>query len=133
MTISKQIATAVATTRANLASLSTAPSADARLEGLVLHWFAQMHAGQIDRMQLAPEYSAHLTDTAVKQMSEYLKAYHFGASPTGCHIMRKETRGDQDFCVAKVLFPRGDAASLLFGFNRDGKITGISLMSMAGD
>jgi hypothetical protein len=111
----------------------TAPPTDEQLEGLVLHWFAQMHAGQIDRMQLAPEYGAHLSDVAVSQMSEYLKAYHFGASPTGCHIMRKETRGDQDFCVAKVLFPRGDSASLLFGFNRDGKITGISLMSMAGD
>ncbi|MGH6812128.1 MAG: hypothetical protein ACREDM_07200 [Methylocella sp.] len=29
--------------------------------------------------------------------------------------------------------PRGDAASLLFGFNAEGKITGIGIMSMAGD
>ncbi len=133
MTISKQFATAFAKTRANLASLSTAPPTDTHLEGLVLHWFAQMHAGQIDRMQLAPEYSAHLTDDAVEQMSRFLQDYHFGASPVGAQIMRRQTRGDQTFALAKILFPRGDAASLLFGFNTDGKITGISLMSMAGD
>ena len=133
MTISKQFAATVARTRANLVSLSTAPASDEHMEGLVLHWFAQMHDGQLDRTQLAPEYSAHLTEDAVQQMSDYLKAYHFGASPTGCRITRKDTRGDQTFCVAKVLFPRGDAASLLFGFNAQGKITGITLMSMAGD
>jgi hypothetical protein len=33
----------------------------------------------------------------------------------------------------KLTFPRGDAASRLFGFNAEGKITGIALMSMAGD
>jgi hypothetical protein len=33
----------------------------------------------------------------------------------------------------KIVFPRGDAASLMMGLNADGKITGISLMSMAGD
>lgn len=133
MTISKQFAAAVVKARANLVSLSTAPPDDKRMEGLVLRWFAQMHAGELDRAQLAPEYSAHLTDEAMQQMSNYLNAYHFGASPTGCHIVRKDTRGDQTFCVAKILFPRGDAASFLFGFNQDGNITGISLMSMAGD
>jgi len=35
--------------------------------------------------------------------------------------------------VVKLLFPRGDAASLLLAFNAEGKITGINLMSMAGD
>jgi hypothetical protein len=133
MTASKQFTATFARTRANLVSLSTAPPSDQQMQAVVLHWFAQMHAGQIDRMQLAPEYSAHLTDDAVRQMSEYLKAYHFGAAPIGCHIIRKQARGDQTFCLAKVLFPRGDAASLLFGFNATGKITGISLMSMAGD
>jgi len=33
----------------------------------------------------------------------------------------------------KLVFPRGDAASLLLGLNTEGKLTGISLMSMAGD
>jgi hypothetical protein len=41
--------------------------------------------------------------------------------------------GPQTLHVVKIVFPRGDAASLMMGFNADGKITGISLMSMAGD
>jgi hypothetical protein len=32
----------------------------------------------------------------------------------------------------EFLFPRGDAASLLFGFNAKNQITGVSLLSMAG-
>jgi hypothetical protein len=103
------------------------------LDGLFLHWFAQMHSGQIDRTQLAPEYGAHLSEDAVRKMSCFLKEYHFGASPTGAQVSRRHSAGDQTFCVAKVLFPRGDAASFLFGFNKQGKITGISLISMAGD
>jgi hypothetical protein len=35
--------------------------------------------------------------------------------------------------VVKIVFPRGDAASLMMGLNADAKITGISLMSMVGD
>jgi len=35
--------------------------------------------------------------------------------------------------VVKLIFPRGDAASLLIGLNAEGKITGISFLSMAGD
>lgn len=132
MTTSHQLAASIATVRANLAQPASARS-DGNLEGLALHWFAQMHAGQIDRMQLAPEYSAHLTDDAVRDMSRYLKEYRFGASPTGAQIVRSQSAGDQTFCVAKILFPRGDAASLLFGFNATGKITGITLLSMAGD
>ncbi len=88
-----------------------------------------MRTGQIDRSRLSSEYDAHLTDNALKQMSEYLRAYEFGASPVG----RSPSTGEQAFHLTKILFPRGDAASLLFGFNRDGKITGVSLMSMAGD
>jgi hypothetical protein len=41
--------------------------------------------------------------------------------------------GEQKFYVVKIVFPRGDAASLLFGFDAQGKIAGISLMSMTGD
>jgi hypothetical protein len=33
----------------------------------------------------------------------------------------------------KFNFPRGDAASFLFGFGAEGKITGIGLTMMAGD
>ena len=43
------------------------------IETLALEWFAQMRTGQIDRTQLAADYSAQLTDVAVQAMSQYLK------------------------------------------------------------
>ena len=55
------------------------------------------------------------------------------ASPTGAQVLKTRKIGAQTFYVVKLVFPRGDAASLLLGFNVEGKITGISLMSMAGD
>lgn len=103
------------------------------VEAIALEWFAQMQSGQIDRTQLAAEYSAQLSDDAVREMSRYLKEYKYGASPTGAQVLKTRGIGEQIFYVVKLVFPRGDAASLLFGFNADGKITGISLMSMAGD
>jgi hypothetical protein len=39
----------------------------------------------------------------------------------------------QTLYEVKLVFPRGDVASLLFGFNAAGKITGINLLSLAGD
>jgi hypothetical protein len=107
--------------------------AENSVEALALEWFAQMRTGQIDRTQLAADYSAQLTDDAVQAMSRYLKEYKYGASPTGAEILKTRTIGEQTFYVVKLAFPRGDAASLLLGFNAEGKITGISLMSMAGD
>jgi hypothetical protein len=41
--------------------------------------------------------------------------------------------GDQAFAIVKFVFPRGDATSLLFGFDAAGKITGIAVGGMAGD
>ena len=35
--------------------------------------------------------------------------------------------------VVKIVFPRGDAASLMMGFSGDGKITGVAVGGMAGD
>jgi hypothetical protein len=102
-------------------------------ETIALEWFAKMRTGQIDRTQLAADYNAQLTDDAVQAMSRYLKEYEYGASPTGAQVLKTRTIGEQTFYVVKLVFPRGDAASLLLGFNAEGKITGISLMSMAGD
>ena len=103
------------------------------VETLALEWFAKMRTGQIDRTQLAADYSAQLTDDAVQAMSRYLKEYEYGASPTGAQVLKTRKVGEQTFYVVKLVFPRGDAASLLLGFNAEGKITGISLMSMVGD
>ena len=106
---------------------------DKSVETLGLEWFAQMQAGQIDRTQLAAEYNAQLTDDAVQAMSRFLKEHDYGASPFGAQVLKTRTIGEQTFYVVKLVFPRGDAASLLLGFNAEGKITGINLMSMAGD
>jgi hypothetical protein len=70
---------------------------------------------------------------AVLAMSRYLKEYKYGSSPTGAQVLKTRTIEEQTFYVVKLVFPRGDAASLLFGFNAEGKITGINLMRMAGD
>jgi hypothetical protein len=47
--------------------------------------------------------------------------------------MQKRSIDNQTFYQVKLIFPCGDAASLLFGFNVEGKITGIGVRSMAGD
>jgi hypothetical protein len=122
----------VAAALAGSPPLSSAPTEN-NVEGLALEWFAKMRTGEIDRTQLAADYSAQLTDDAVQAMSRYLKEYKYGASPTGAEVLKTRTIGEQTFYVVKLVFPRGDAASLMLGFNAVGKITGISLMSMAGD
>src|SRR5262245_7738631 len=122
----------VAAALAGSPQLSSVPT-EKSVETLALEWFAQMRTGQIDRTQLAADYSAQLTDDAVQAMSRYLREYKYGASPTGAEVLKTRTIGEQTFYVVKLAFPRGDAASLLLGFNAEGKITGISLMSMAGD
>ena len=98
---------------------------------LALQWFAQMQAGKIDRKQYTTAYATQLTDDAVQAMSHQLNQY--GASPLRAEIMQKRAIDDQTFYLVKYVFPRGDAASLLFAFNAEGKITGIAVESMAGD
>jgi hypothetical protein len=106
---------------------------DDRVAAFALKWFADMQAGRIDRAQLTADYNAQLTDDAVREMSRYLEEHKYGASPKRAQVVRARTIGKQTFYVVKLVFPRGDAASLMFGFNADGKISGISLLSMAGD
>jgi len=106
------------------------PAAD-DVKALALRRYEQMQAGQFDRSQLAAVYSAQLSDDAVRQMSHRVNLY--GASPTSAEILQSRTIADQKFYLVKLVFPRGDAASLLIGFDAQGKITGINLMSMAGD
>ncbi len=115
-------------------ALAPANSIDARsVEGLALDWFQRMRKGEIDRSQLTPEYSAQLTDDAVRGMSKFLGKYEYGAQPIGAQLLLQRSSGKQTFYIVKIVFPRGDAASLMFGFDADGKITGVSLLSMAGD
>jgi len=64
-------------------------------------------------------------------MSQHLNQY--GASPLRAEIMKERSVENQKFYLVKFIFPRGDATSLLFGFDAEGKITGIGVESMAGD
>ena len=101
------------------------------VKALALGWYAQMQAGQLDRTQLTAAYSAQLTEDAVRAMTRNVNLY--GASPTRAEILQSRTIADQKFYLVKLIFPRGDAASLLIGFDGRGKISGIDFMSMAGD
>lgn len=131
--IARAIVVLTASTSALLAN--PALSADARSEdsvkALALQWFAQMEAGQIDRTQLASRYSAQLSENAVQAMSHQLKQY--GASPTSAQVLRSRALDDQTFYLVKLIFPRGNSAAMLVGFDTQGKITGIDFVSMAGD
>jgi hypothetical protein len=96
-----------------------------------LQWYTQMQAGKLDRAQYATAYNAQLTDDAVRAMSRHINQY--GASPLRAEILQKRVIENQTFYLVKFIFPRGDATSILFGFDPEGKITGIGVESMAGD
>jgi hypothetical protein len=116
--------------QADPAQSATLPAEDS-VKALALRWFLQMQAGKIDRTQYTPAYSASLTDKVVKEMSHHLNEY--GASPTRAEILQSRSAGTQTFYMVKLLFPRGDAASILLGLDSGGKITAISVVTMAGD
>jgi hypothetical protein len=120
----------VAAGDADPAQSATLPAEDG-VKAFALKWFLQMQAGRIDRAQYTTAYGAMLTDDAVKAMSRHLNQY--GASPTCAEILQSRSAGTQTFYMVKLLFPRGDAASILFGLDSDGKITAISIVTMAGD
>jgi hypothetical protein len=120
----------VAAALADAAAPAGVPTEDS-MKAFALQWFAQMQAGKIDRTQYTPAYAAQLTDDAVQTLSHHLNEY--GASPLRAEIMQKRSIDNQTFYQVKLVFPRGDASSLLFGFDTNGKITGVSIMSMAGD
>jgi hypothetical protein len=96
-----------------------------RFDGLRKYRRARSTAGNTQA------YGAQLTDDAVQAMSHQLNQY--GVSPMRAEIMQKRAIDNQTFYEVKLIFPRGDAASLLFGFDTEGKITGIVVMSVAGD
>jgi hypothetical protein len=121
------IAAAASADAAPPASMST----DDGVTAFALQWYAQMQAGKFDRTQYAAAYGAQLTDEAVRAMSKHLNVY--GASPLRAEILKKRSVENQTFYLVKFIFPRGDAASLLFGFDAEGKITGIGVESIAGD
>ena len=124
------LAGSTAAALADPAPVSNAATHD-DVKTIALRWYAEMQAGQFDRAQLTDAYSAQLTDDAVRQMSRKVNLY--GASPRSAEVLQSRTIANQNFYLVKLVFPRGDAASLLIGFDAEGKITGIDFISMAGD
>ena len=69
------------------------------------------------------------------RLSQESRATSTGMARRRCGLKSCRSRkdGDQTFAVLKFVFPRGDATSLLFGFDAAGKITGVAPGAMAGD
>ncbi len=114
----------------------TPPAAAAKIDpaGLsawAMRWFTEMMAGRTDRTQYAPVFAPEVTDAAIARMARDLNAYR--AEPLRAEIVQTRTVGDQTFAVVKFVFPRGDATSLLFGFDAAGRITGVAVGALAGD
>ena len=121
----------ISTASAASASPPGPPMSDEGVTNLALQWFRQMQAGTIDRSEYTAGYNAQLTDAAVTEMSRHLDQY--GASPVAAQILTERALPDQTLYAVKLLFPRGDAASFLLGLNTNGKITGIVVMTLAGN
>lgn len=112
------------------ASLAGAPT-EGGMTAWAMQWFKEMQAGHADPSQYAPAYRAQVTGAAVKAMSHALDQY--GAAPLHAEIVQTRKIGEQSFYVVKFVFPRGDATTLLFGFDPAGKITGVGVGGLAGD
>jgi len=115
---------------ADAVPLVGAPS-EAGVIAFAMQWFTEMQAGRTDRSLYKPAYASQVTDEAVRGMSKTLNAY--GASPLGAELVQARKIGEQTFYNVKFRFPRGDATSLIFGFDAAGKITAIGIGSLAGD
>jgi hypothetical protein len=124
------LAVGIAAAPAHAAS-TAGVATDEDAAAFALQWYAQMQAGKFDRSQYTAAYGAQLTPEAVQAMSQHLNQYK--ASPLRAEIMKRRLVEGRTFYLVKFIFPRGDAATLLFGFDTAGKITGIGVESMAGD
>jgi hypothetical protein len=120
----------IASASADAALPAGAPTA-AALTAWAMRWFTEMQAGRTDRSQYAPDFAAEVTDEVVQTISRDLNRY--GASPLRAEIVQTRKGDEQTFYEVKFIFPRGDATTLLFGFDAEGKITGVAVQSMAGD
>jgi hypothetical protein len=103
------------------------PTSADSVKVFALRLFERLQAGQIDRTQMTTALSENLTDDAVKGMARYLKSY---GPATGDEIVQTRKIQDQTFYVVKLFLQRGDALTLLIGFDESGKITGITFPSM---
>ena len=110
----------------------TPPAGEATSEALTTwakRWITEVMAGRTDRSQYAPGFAPQVTDAAVSRMTHDVTGY--GAAPLRAEIVQNQKDGNQTFTTIKFVFPRGDATSLLFGFDAAGGITGIAVGGMA--
>jgi len=103
------------------------PTSGDSVKTFAIEWFGRLQAGEIDRTQMTPELSETLTDDSVKEMSRIVASY---GPATQDEIVENRQIDDQIFYVVKLLLKRGDAVSLLIGFNESGKITGVTFPSL---
>jgi hypothetical protein len=103
------------------------PTSSDSVKTFALEWFERLQAGLIDRTQMTTELSETLTDDSVKEMSRIVLS--FGPA-TKDEIVENRKIDDQTFYVVKVFLQRGDAVSLLIGFDNSGKITGVTFPSL---
>jgi hypothetical protein len=103
------------------------PGSSDDVKVFALQWFEHLQAGQLDRTQMTAALSENLTDDAVEEMSRFLKSY---GPATRDEIIENRKINDQAFYFLKLFLQRGDAVTLLFGFDEDGKITGVTFPSM---
>jgi hypothetical protein len=103
------------------------PKSGESVQTFALQWFERLQAGQIDRNQMTTALSETLTDDSVKEMSRIVTS--FGPA-TKDEIVGNRKIDDQTFYVVKLFLQRGDAVSLLIGFNESGKITGVTFPSL---
>jgi hypothetical protein len=80
---------------------------------------------------LCAAFAPQVTEEAVARIAHDLNEY--GAAALRAEFVQTRRDGNQTFAIVKFVFPRGDATSLLFGFDAAGKVTGIAVGGMAGD
>jgi hypothetical protein len=103
------------------------PPPSESVKAVALEWFDHLQAGKIDRTQMTTAFSENLTDDAVAEMSRFLASY---GPPTRDEIVQSRTIEDQTFYVVKFFLQRGDALSMIIGFDENAKVTGLTFSSM---
>ena len=103
------------------------PGSGDSVKAFALRWFQHLQMGQIDRTQMTAAFSDHLTDDSVQEMARYLNSY---GPATGDEVVQTRKIGDQTFYLVKLFLQRGDALTMLIGFDENGKITGVTFPGM---
>ena len=105
---------------------------DESVESLPMQWFDRLQTGAINRDELAPEYSDQLTGAEGRPVSSDVRDHAYGVPPQAAEIVSRRRTDDPTIYVVKLIFPRGDCASLLIGLKATGDTARIGGISVAG-